>query len=182
MPQDLTITATANHLTSDPTNDRSPWQWIKTYHREAPPTSWNAAGDEVGAGSDQNERPVRPAARFAKRFQEPPLRQDAIVALQRWEGNVLTATKDSFVARVRDLTAAVGDEEIEVALDEISVADRELVVPGASFYWTIGYRDMRNGQRLRISEFRFRRVRTLSQSELTDATARARKLEELLGW
>jgi len=128
------------------------------------------------------DSPLVRTAQYTRYFRPSPVNQDQVIALQRWEGTVLELSTGSFVARIRDLTRAGSEEEIEVSFDEVSPSDRELAVPGASFYWTIGYRQRRSGQRLRFSEFWFRRVRGVSRSEVLEAQKRAGELRDVLGW
>jgi hypothetical protein len=114
-----------------------------------------------------------PAARLA----EPPrTSEDRITALQQWEGAVDEILDDAFTAILRDRTTDTPDERAEFALDEVSPSDVSLVTPGAIFTWTIGYRDMLTGQRLRFSTIRFRRLPAWTQRELDDARARASRL------
>lgn len=101
-------------------------------------------------------------------------------ALQRWEGVVLDVGSDVFKATVIDLTATMSDKEAEIPLEEISPSDRDLVVEGAVFYWSIGYLDGPSGQRTRESIIRFRRLPAWSSQELEDAQQRADKLLERL--
>jgi hypothetical protein len=58
---------------------------------------------------------------------------------------------------------------------------RELILPGAPFYWMIGYR-VRAGSRSRFSEISFRRLLTWTKKELEEAELEATKLDEEAGW
>jgi hypothetical protein len=107
-------------------------------------------------------------------------RPDSFIALQTWEGHVLDVSGDSFVARLSDSTGDDPEEEAEFPLDEISPIDRDLIAPGAVFYWSVGYRDRSNGQRSRESVIRFRRLPAWSERELADARERANELLDRL--
>jgi hypothetical protein len=109
-------------------------------------------------------------------------RSDTVSVLQRWEGLVTAVDEASFVARLFDLNTPGIEEEAEFSIEEVSPEDRELLYPGAAFYWTIGYRDRISGQRSRVSEIRMRRLRTTSRSEHEAAKERARGLEHEIGW
>jgi hypothetical protein len=103
--------------------------------------------------------------------------------LQKWEGEVVRVESDSFVAILRDKTNPNAfAEEVTIDLEEISDSDRELVEPGAIFYWSIGYEVKTDGQRTRASSIRFRRVPYWTSRDLTHAEKKASEVAELLGW
>jgi hypothetical protein len=104
---------------------------------------------------------------------------DRFVASQKWEGTVLETASDSFLARLVDLTTQNPDEEADFPLDEVPHPDLSLVQPGAVFYWDIGYLDKVDGQRMRISSIRFRRLPAWTLDELKDADKKALGLGEL---
>lgn len=101
------------------------------------------------------------------------------IPIQKWEGVVLRKSKDSFFARLVDLTSQGVDEEAEFSLEEVPPPDTGLLQEGAVFYWDIGYLDQTNGQRLRVSSLRFRRLPSWSEKELTEAEIQAARLQEL---
>jgi hypothetical protein len=111
-----------------------------------------------------------PATRLAT---PPRVSDDRITALQQWEGVVDEVSGDAFTAILSDRTAETPDERAEFSLDELSRSDFSLVRPGAIFAWTIGYRDMLTGQRIRFSTIRFRRLPAWTQRELDHARVRA---------
>ncbi len=102
--------------------------------------------------------------------------------LQKWEGVVLDVTADSFHARLTDLTGGAPAEEAELLLDDVPPDDRDLVAPGAIFYWSVGYLDLFSGQRMRSSSMRFRRLPAWGSTELAAAQERARAVAEELDW
>ena len=110
-----------------------------------------------------------------------PVSRERITALQRWVGLVESVGEVSFTARISDETNIANPiEEIELPLDEVSASDRELAVPGSTFYWSIGYRDSADGQRERISTLRFARQPKISLSEQTRIMRQADELTALL--
>lgn len=109
-------------------------------------------------------------------------RQEQFVRLQEFEGFVEELRKDSFVARLVDKTEKREDEQAEFSFEEISPSDRDLIQPGAIFYWTIGYLDRVSGQRTRASVIKFRRLPQWTPSELAEARGRASKMRARLGW
>lgn len=103
--------------------------------------------------------------------------------LQSWEGVVLDVRDSTFRVRVVDLTGDRPEEEMELEKEELSDFDRELLEPGAVFYWTIGYRrELPRGARERVSLIRFRRLPAWSRKELASAHLRAQEVRRELGW
>jgi hypothetical protein len=93
--------------------------------------------------------------------------------LQKWEGRVLQVSADDFTAIVTDKTnPSNDDEEIVFDIEDVSDDDRELVAPGAVFYWSIGYDDS-SGSRRRVSQIRFRRLPGMSSREIKEAEKKA---------
>jgi hypothetical protein len=109
----------------------------------------------------------------------PALRESKgkFLALQRWTGRVERVGTNTFVAVLTDdIDSSNPIEEVEIDICEVSSSDRSLLVDGATFYWTIGYRDSTGGQRDRMSSIRFARQPALSNS----AVARAFKEADLI--
>ena len=102
--------------------------------------------------------------------------------LRKWEGKVLSVGSDSFVARLADLSGVESAEEAEFPLDEVSDEDLKLIEAGAVFYWSIGVRVTRGGQRLNQSMIRFRRLPAWSRRELAAAREEARRMADEIGW
>ena len=120
---------------------------------------------------------------------EPPLlwhdsspEQGEGVALQKWEGVVVSISENSFCARLHDLTAANPEEEAEFSIEDVAEDDRALVQPGAIFYWSIGYYTSRTGQKLRSSIIKFRRLPAWSAKEIKIIEHKARELGRAIGW
>ena len=111
-----------------------------------------------------------------------PIVQNRFVPLQKWEGTVLQVLEDSFFARLVDLTSSGVDEEAEFPVEEVSDADRPLIMPGAVFYWNIGYIDNISGQRTRASVIRFRRLPVWRPEELERTERKAQHISDLLDW
>jgi hypothetical protein len=105
----------------------------------------------------------------------------AFLLLQQWEGTVMNAEALEFVANLRDLTDASRPEEAAAfPLDEVPEPDRPLVVPGAVFYWTIGYETAPTGTRKTVSMLRFRRLPAWSRSELRRLKVEAATFRKVL--
>lgn len=102
--------------------------------------------------------------------------------LQQWEGTVLSVREDEFDAELSDRTGRATDLEIATfPLEEVSESDRDLVVSGAVFYWSIGFEVARSGQKRRVSLIRFRRLPTWTVTELAVIEREASELRHLLG-
>ena len=100
---------------------------------------------------------------------------------QQWEGTVLELNSGSFVARVSDRTNPANVDELATFdFDEISVEDRSLVAPGATFYWTIGTERSPAGTIKNVEFVNFRRLPRWSSSSLREAKQEARDLASLL--
>lgn len=98
-----------------------------------------------------------------------PQSRQGFEVLQKFEGTVQSAQGDSFIARLVDKTKSSPEEEAEIPLAEVMPGDRELVKPGAVFYWVIGYRREEHGQLSRSSTIRFQRLPTWLPAEVEQA-------------
>jgi hypothetical protein len=99
----------------------------------------------------------------------PSLRESKwkVRVLQRWVGCVEHVMADRFIAVLSDATSPHNPpEQVELDLSEVSQSDLSLLAQGATFYWSIGYRDTPGGQRERISTLRFARQPHLSKTEV----------------
>lgn len=117
-------------------------------------------------------------------FEPPALsvpKVENFISEQEFEGLVLSCDRENktFWARLSDCTANLSDEEAEFPMDEVSVDDWPLIVPGAIFSWNIG-RERRNGQLRRVSEIRFRRRFRFSDTAAARAAQRASALASLI--
>jgi hypothetical protein len=104
-----------------------------------------------------------------------------LLILQQWEGVIEQVLSESIVAVLSDLTEASGHQEIvEIPTEEINPSDRDLLEPGAVFYWAIKYEDTPGGQRRRISEIRMRRMPKWSKSMVADVEEEAATMYQQL--
>lgn len=116
-------------------------------------------------------------------FPKPlPIEKDHFQSLQSWEGFVESATPQAFTARLRDRAKKSPDQIAEFPIEEVSPFDRELVQPGAIFYWDIGYSEDKTGQRLRASLIRFRRLPAWTRKEIEKAGRDSVEMRNKLGW
>lgn len=179
-----------------------------TFRKMDPPDTfysyaeWKGGTTVTTASVDPAHQPIYSGTVFPVQVQyasvNEPLLQDPIVpptlvprvswraqtrffALQEWEGTVLEVREDLFLARLTDLTEATADTEAEFSTEEVSPSDRDLLVPGAIFYWRIGYTDKAGGQRERSSIIRFRRMPRWKEEDLKAAEEEASRLRDLFG-
>lgn len=108
--------------------------------------------------------------------------QPRFIPLQKWEGTVIEVSGDTFFAHLVDQSNVGPDEEAEFSLEEVTPEDKDLLEPGAVFYWNIGYLVGVSGQRTRCSDIRFRRLPVWRADELEQAKLEAKKLGEDIGW
>ncbi len=144
---------------------------------------------QLGSGSfqenDDNETKL-----FALGFpdlifeKEKDFKLDNFVSLQKWEGYVLKVLDDNYIlVRLVNLTdPGQPDEEAEIPIQELSFEDRELIEPGAVFYWNIGYLDRNSGQRERNSVIRFRRLPRWEAEDIEKAKIEAKRIEKKIQW
>jgi hypothetical protein len=107
---------------------------------------------------------------------------DIFIALQKWEGCVLSVNKETIIAQLRDLTGKESDSQAEIEIGEIPRRDLDMLCPGAYFYWSIGYNDSITDQRTRVSIIRFKRNPVWNKEELDRAKREAAELKDLIGW
>lgn len=95
---------------------------------------------------------------------------------QQWEGAVTAVGVDSFSASLRDLTdPTVSEETAELFLEDVGESDRDLIEPGAVFYWSVGYEDTPRG-RERKSIIRFRRLPGWGRQQMNSVKAKSDEL------
>jgi len=100
--------------------------------------------------------------------------------LQIWEGIVGKVTEEEFIASLQDKTNPSNPEEgVEISLGEVSDEDRNLVRPGAVFYWSIGYEDSLGFPRQRVSRIRFRRLSGWTPQEIMMSEEKAKEFASL---
>lgn len=85
-----------------------------------------------------------------------PRTTESFQTLQSWEGVITEVLSSYFIARVIEKNSNE-EEEAEIPVDEISPQDRKYLQVGQRFYWTIGYRQSKSGQRTRQSLILLRR-------------------------
>ena len=110
---------------------------------------------------------------------EPKKSNFRYVSLQEWEGYVSSIHDDEFTARLADVTAGSSalEEEATFPISDVVESDRDLLVPGAVFRWSIGY--AHHGRtRMRSSMIAFRRLPQWLKSDIERANQRALELQD----
>jgi hypothetical protein len=104
-----------------------------------------------------------------------------VIVLQKWIGRVDELNANGFMATLTDATNPHNPPEyIKFDEDEVSAGDIGLLARGATFYWSIGYRDAEGGQRERVSTLRFARLGRFSKAETDRIFEKADRLTAFL--
>lgn len=100
--------------------------------------------------------------------------------LEQWEGTVQNVSSRKFEAKLRSIIAPnPSDEKASFQILDVPDADLPLIVTGAVFYWSVGYRKEKNGQKSLMSIIRFRRLPAWSKSDVARAATEANKFSFL---
>jgi hypothetical protein len=136
-------------------------------------------GRQYSEGATTSESDARYAVDLPAIVVPPRMKlEDRYRVLHQWEGTVVEVARDGFRARLAELRAEQREEEYaDFSFESVSEDDRVLVVPGAIFYWFVGYRTENSGQRNTWSTVRFRRLPRWTKREL-DSLAMPSDLDE----
>ncbi len=153
-------------------------------------TGISAAPQSLPAAVDSGVRPPELAApefrRIAHAAVPPSPRpldltpRSRFVLEQEWLGRVEAVSDNSFTAVLLDATGRTDEEEVaDISRVLVNDDDETLVVPGALFYWVIGFRI---DARVRRGESRliFRRSLPWTATERSAAEAEALRLADQL--
>ncbi|MEN6434128.1 MAG: hypothetical protein WA096_01460 [Smithella sp.] len=96
--------------------------------------------------------------------------QYSFSVLQEWEGYVVSISKDTFTARLVDVTRnrSLEEEEVDLPLDDLEDADRRRISPGAIFRWVIGYNRSPGGTKDRASRIKLRDMPFWTKKEIAN--------------
>jgi hypothetical protein len=106
---------------------------------------------------------------------------DRYKLLKKYEGFVTAHSNDGFSARLSENPKDYPTIEAEFDLEELSEADRRLLVDGASLVWTIGYR-YDGSTCKRESAIYLRRLPAWSDEEIAKATQATESLTSDIPW
>lgn len=100
---------------------------------------------------------------------------------QNWIGHVVKITDTEFSAKLIDKDDPTTYEDAQFDIKDVSKGDMELLKLGAVFYWSVGYANQ-NGQIMKFSLIRFKRIVDLTIDEFDSIIDNATKLNEDLKW
>ncbi len=101
---------------------------------------------------------------------------------QKWIGNVIEINKNGFVAKLIDKTNNGTYEIGEFEMKEVSDDDIPLLKIGSTFYFNIGFRKDKNGQKSKSNILRFQRLANWTEDEMFNAIDSANQLNESIKW
>jgi hypothetical protein len=90
---------------------------------------------------------------------DPTPPSSSLKVMGRWNGQIIASRKRhrEFDARLTDLFDQSEEEVATFSTEDVPPREREWIVEGARFYWTVGYRIWSDGRRERASAIRIRR-------------------------
>lgn len=103
------------------------------------------------------------------------------ILLQKWDGSVLECDNETFTAKLLDTYGELEPHNATFSRSELLPDEQLLIEPGASFVWTLGYRQI-GSTRERTSVLYFRRLPAWSESEIALAQERATALRQTIDW
>ena len=108
--------------------------------------------------------------------------QYSFLILQEWEGYVVSISKETFTARLVDVTRtrSLEEEEADLPLDDLDDDARRKISPGAIFRWVIGYHRSPSGTKDRTSRIVFRDLPYWSKKEIVENRNEAAELASRL--
>lgn len=111
-----------------------------------------------------------------------PKYKNYISKSQKWIGHVTEISNDEFTAKLVDKNDTSSTYEIaQFDIDEVSKGDIDLLKVGALFYWSVGYANQ-NGQIIKQSLIRFKRVADISIEDFDGIIDNARELSNSIIW
>ena len=144
------------------------------------------SGTEATIGQVEAPRPIANVSTVSPtnvlQFPSRPQITHKFNVLGKWEGTVSSIEGEEFDAVIHDLRdASFPEEKATFSVQEVPDADKSLIVPGAVFYWNIGYETNVNGQKKRVSIIRFRRLPAWTRSEIEALYRKAETFRVLFG-
>ena len=105
---------------------------------------------------------------FPDKLPKPTELRYSFSILQEWEGYVVSISKDTFTARLVDVTrnCSMEDEEADFPIADLEDNDRTRIHTGAIFRWIIGYHRSAGGTKDRTSRIVLRNLPSWTKAEL----------------
>src|SRR5437762_9912251 len=91
-----------------------------------------------GLDKENNDQDFFEITEMTKNFNIPD-KQKYFSKIQKWVGYVLEIHGNNIKAKLNDLNNPTTHEIAEFEMNEVPYEDRELVLKGAGFYWSLGY-------------------------------------------
>lgn len=110
----------------------------------------------------------------------PSLPRPRFVLKHEWIGRVEDVGTEFFKATLSSRSAPGELDQAEIELDELSPTDLDRLLPGAVFYWVVGYRDEPHGQRIGVSTIIFRHMVAPNEEQVVEAHEEADDLLNFL--
>ncbi len=166
-----TETAAENTLLKDPAGDLDS-EMRQERNDETASSEAATAGDTGARQTEQTVAPLFVRPEFTVEVSDFRL-------LQLWEGRVDQVGAEELVATIFDRTRPESaPEQVSISIEDINPEDRDLLRPGAVFYWSIGYANYVKGPRQRTSRIRFRRL-VISKRRMAEAKNAAKQFADL---
>jgi hypothetical protein len=161
-------------------------QRVVGWPRSSPPLSRLPNSENRDGPSTLGPQKITPPKPSSAVIRPRDFGKRSLQPLSHWEGVVEQVWHDRFRGRLVPLTTGHRDrgrvEFTEFSLDDLAnESDRDLVQPGAIFYWTIAKGKNVAGTLTNISLVRFRRVPPLSRQKQERARIEAEELLLSLG-
>lgn len=121
--------------------------------------------------------------RFKPHLTRPRLVE--FVSEERWEGYVKEVHAETFTAVIYSEAASEQEaepERVELDIGDVNALMRHLVVPGAVFFWSIGFQIDSSGQRIRQAIITFPMMPVRTKEDRSESKRRAEVLYKALGW
>lgn len=150
-------------------------------HAGREPTSFEsrpASGSATVFLHNQEGRPARAPTppSLAKLITPGGLPEEfRILVTHRWEGTVRVTGEDHFEALLMPIDEEGPEVIADISNEAVDEDDRDLVVPGAPFYLTVGKHLGRGGRHVSTQSLRFRRLGKWRQEELAHLQEAGRK-------
>lgn len=169
--------------------------WRRHVRREVVPNDTNSEGPQNPLGPQNGtarrapqDNPIQVSAVEEMRSRSTsPLTGSLTVneyfkAIKNWEGVVEAVGDKTFYATVRDASnpSDQGNEQFEIALEDVDEPDRELIVVGGIFYLTVGYTIRRGGTRTKGIQIVFRRMPMWSARDIERAKEQVARYQDIL--
>lgn len=131
-------------------------------------------GKNLSLTNIEAAKPEIEVERTAKSIPAPESEAHAAV-IHVWEGVVLSVDDGAMVVKLEDRSGNLPPHQAEISLEWVVDQDKDLVQPGAVFYWSI-FKETRRGSIRNAEEIRFRRLPSWSKAQIAKIAQDAQML------